>query len=163
MSSTLGWNSGSQQPFMRAKHLETDFIIINHHYSSLLIITSSVGRIVFFSNWDSGSNRKNLETTSRVPHEYAAIIRTRTHRQTAHAPYARILGRVAWAGWSGRDLHLPCARLNREIPLSASSPKKANWENRHIYRQSTISSTLGSNSGSQQPFMRTKHFEAVFT
>ena len=26
-----------------------------------------------------------------------------------------------------------------------------------------ISSTLGSNSGSQQPFMRAKHFEAIFT
>ena len=53
----------------------------------------------------------NLETTSRVPHEYAAINSNQdtstkilnvekycscTHRQTAHAPYTRtILGRAA--------------------------------------------------------------------
>ena len=33
--------------------------------------------------------------------------------------YCILLGRAAWAGWSGRDLNLPChvhARLNREIP-----------------------------------------------
>ena len=50
----------------------------------------------------TGDVMNNLETTSRVPHEkyctallYAAIIRTRTHRQTAHAPYTHILGRAA--------------------------------------------------------------------
>ena len=59
---------------------------------------------------------------------YAAIIRTSIDKLRM----LFILGRAAWAGWPGRDLHLPCARLNREIPPSASSPKKANWENRHI-------------------------------
>ena len=64
---------------------------------------------------------------------HAAIIWTRTHQQTMHAPYTHILGHVAWAGWPRHDLyHLPCARLNREIPPSVSSPKKVNWENRHI-------------------------------
>ena len=45
--------------------------------------------------------------------------------------------RVYWGAWlEPVDLdvtstcHVP--RLNREIPPSACSPKKANWENRHI-------------------------------
>ena len=45
---------------------------------------------------------------------------------------------------------------------SASSPKKANQENPHI--SSIIHDvfyTLGSNSASQQPFMRAKYFETV--
>ena len=50
---------------------------------------------------------------------------------TVHCHYrpvygVSILGHAAWAGWSRGP---PCARLNREIPLSV---KKANWENHHI-------------------------------
>ena len=40
MSSTLGSNSGSQQPFMRAKHLETVSQQLHHRFHhQLLIIT----------------------------------------------------------------------------------------------------------------------------
>ena len=56
-----------------------------------------------YASWPhNNNNMKNFETTSLVPHEkllhlatVPAIIRTRTHRQTAHAPYTRILGRAA--------------------------------------------------------------------
>ena len=72
--SKLGSNSGSQQPFMSAKYFETvsqqlhhnfiiGFIIIHHNY----LITSSRGRInLLIGTLDV---MKNLETTSRVPHE----------------------------------------------------------------------------------------------
>ena len=56
---------------------------------------------------------------------YTAIIRTRTHRQTAHAPYTRLLGHAALTGWPGRDLHLPGARLNREIPPECEFAKES--------------------------------------
>ena len=62
----------------------------------------------FFVDWDSGCNEKlrlhpSSLTKSITP---CYCIRChRTHRQTVHAPYTRILGCVAWAGWPGHDLH----------------------------------------------------------
>ena len=77
MSSTLGSNSGSQQPFMRAKHFETVSQELHHkfhhRFHHKFHHNFIIARAEFFvSNWDSDV-MKNLETTSRVPHEYAAI------------------------------------------------------------------------------------------
>ena len=58
---------------------------------------------------------------------------------------------------------LPCARLNREIPRVRARQRKQTERIAVYHRQSMISSTLGSNSGSEHPVMRAKHFEAVFT
>ena len=155
MSSTLGSNCGSQQPFMRAnilKQFHSNFIIIPHR-SAKSFCWLGLGMSwktyqlpkLFLVDWDSGCNEKLA--TYLVPHEkyYTVLL---------YAPYYIILGCMAWVRWPERDLYLPCATLKREIPQSTSSPKKVNWENHH--RSSLISSTLSSNSGSQQPFMQAK-------
>ena len=41
-----------------------------------------------------------------------------------HAPYRHILVRSAWASWPGRDLHLPYAGQNREIPRVRAHQRK---------------------------------------
>ena len=63
-------------------------------------------------------------------------LQIRRHKfELGHIDKLRML-RIRVQYWGARlepvDLHPPCDRLNREIPTSASSPKKANRENRHI-------------------------------
>ena len=129
---------------MSAKHFETvsqqlhhnfiiGFIIIHHNYLigfviGFIIITHRAAEF-FFANWDSGRNeqlRDYVQSPSWI----------RRHKfELGHIDKLHML-RIRVQYWGARlepvDLHLPCARLNREIPPSASSPKKANRENRHI-------------------------------
>ena len=71
-----------------------------YYYNNHAGIYSKIGIFSTF-HFQSVYNMKTY-AISLVPHEkyytallYAAMIRTRTHQQTAHAPYTCILGRVA--------------------------------------------------------------------
>ena len=69
---------------------------------------------------------------------YAAIIRTRTHRQTAHAPYTytRILGRAAWA--VDPDVTATCHVLD----WTGKSPRVRARQRKRAERIATISSIV---------------------
>ena len=51
------------------------------------------------------------------------------YQQTAHALYCILLGCTAWASWPWCNFHLPCARLNREIPPESELTKECHLGN----------------------------------
>ena len=126
---------------MRAKHFETVsqelhhkfHHIFHHRFHHRFHHNFIIARAEFFvSNWDSGRNNNNEQLRDYVQ----SPSRIRRHKfELGHIDKLRML-RIRVQYWGARlepvDLHPPCARLNREIPPSASSPKKANRENRHI-------------------------------
>ena len=82
MSSTLGSNSGSQQPFMRAKHFETVSQQLHHRFHHKFHHNLIIARAkFFFVDW----GLQDVVKTYYIPHpswKYYTVLlyATMTHR-----------------------------------------------------------------------------------